>query len=302
MSKGDGSLYSLVRKQRVRVKFPRLPFTARQGSFEQYLIKTSGLFLQRGGDMPRKARVRSETGVYHAMVRGINRQNIFQDREDRTMYLEKLSLVKERSSCLIYGYCLMNNHIHLLIAETVETISQVMKRLGSTYVYWYNQKYGRVGHLFQGRFRSEPIDVDTYLLTALRYIHQNPVKAGLALDCVSYPWSSYHDYINPDKTPKSLTDTALALGIIGGQEQFAKFHEKPCADDLLDIDDFTRASDELAEQLILRVLAGKTTGELLNMPIPDRDKLLRELKALPGVSQRQIAQITGINRNTIQRA
>ena len=251
--------------------------------------------------MPRKARVRSETGVYHAMVRGINRQNIFQDREDRTMYLEKLSLVKERSSCLIYGYCLMNNHIHLLIAETVETISQVMKRLGSTYVYCTTRSMGGWDTSFR-RFRSEPIDVDTYLLTALRYIHQNPVKAGLALDCVSYPWSSYHDYINPDKTPKSLTDTALALGIIGGQEQFAKFHEKPCADDLLDIDDFTRASDELAEQLILRVLAGKTTGELLNMPIPDRDKLLRELKALPGVSQRQIAQITGINRNTIQRA
>lgn len=252
--------------------------------------------------MPRKARVRSETGVYHAMVRGINRQNIFHDREDRTVYLEKLSLVKERSSCLIYGYCLMSNHIHLIIAETVETISQVMKRLGSTYVYWYNRKYGRVGHLFQGRFRSEPIDVDTYLLTALRYIHQNPVKAGFTHDCVSYPWSSYHDYMSPGKTRKSLTDTALALGIVGGQKQFAKFHEKPCADDLLDIEDLSQASDELAEQLILQVLAGKTAGELLNMPIPDRDKLLRKLKALPGVNQLQIARTTGINRNTIQRA
>ncbi len=88
--------------------------------------------------MPRTARKISETGVYHAMVRGNNRQDIFQDKEDRVMFLEKLSAVKERSMCSTYAYCLMSNHVHLLIAESVETISQIMKRLGSAYAYWYN--------------------------------------------------------------------------------------------------------------------------------------------------------------------
>lgn len=252
--------------------------------------------------MPRTARKRSKTGVYHAMVRGINRQDIFQDREDRILFLEKLSAVKKRSKCSIYSYCLMSNHVHLLIAEIVETISQIMKRLGSTYVYWYNQKYGRVGHLFQGRFHSEPVNVETYLLTALRYIHQNPVKAGIAPNCASYPWSSYHDYMNPGRTVKSVTDTGLGLEIIGGQQQFAEFHQKLCGRDLLDIDDVTRAADELAEQLIQQVLAGRTTVDLIKMPVPERNILLRELKALPGVSHRQIEHITGINRNMIQRA
>ncbi|MGI6405692.1 MAG: REP-associated tyrosine transposase [Syntrophaceticus sp.] len=252
--------------------------------------------------MPRTARIKSETGVYHAMVRGINRQDIFQDSEDRKMFLEKLSTVKERSKCSIYAYCLMSNHVHLLIAENDETISQIMRRLGSAYVYWYNKKYGRVGHLFQDRFHSEPINVEAYLLTALRYIHQNPVKAGIAHGCESYPWSSYHDYINPGRKAKSLTDTELGLETAGGLRQFAEFHQKSCSSDLLDIDDITPASDALAEQLIQQVLEGRTTVDLLEMPIPERNMLLRKLKALPGVSHRQIERVTGINRNMIQRA
>ncbi len=253
--------------------------------------------------MPRTARKRSETGVYHVILRGINRRNIFQDKEDRTRFLEILDSVKKRSRCMIYGYCLMGNHVHLLIAEIIETVSQIMKRLGSAYVYWYNRKHDRVGHLFQGRFHSEPVHVDEYLLTALRYIHQNPVKAGITQYCASYPWSSYRDYMKPESVDTSLTDTALALEIIGGQQEFAEFHLKICGDeDLLDINDITRATDGHAEQLIQLVLAGKSTAELLKMPANRRNMLLRKLKALPGVSHRQIERVAGINRNMIQRA
>lgn len=252
--------------------------------------------------MPRMPRKRSETGVYHAIVRGINRQNIFQDSEDRLMFLSRLGAVKERSQCLIYGYCLMSNHVHLLIAEMAETISQIMKRLGNAYVYWYNQKYERVGHLFQGRFHSEPVNVDEYLLTALRYIHQNPVKAGISQNCAGYPWSSYHDYMSPVKRAKSLTDTALCLEIIGGQHQFAEFHREMCGNDLLDIDDTLRATDDLAKQMIAQALAGRAAVDLLKMPLLARNVLLRELKVLPGVSLRQIERITGINRHMIHRA
>lgn len=251
--------------------------------------------------MPRIARKISDTGVYHAMIRGINRQNIFQDNQDRIVFIEKLRIAKERSECSIYAYCLMSNHIHLLIAEGKESIGRTMNRLGSAYAYWFNRKYDRVGHLFQGRFHSEPINVDTYLLTALRYIHQNPVKAGLARNCSTYAWTSYHDYMN-SHSAKSLTDTKLGLNIVGGFQQFAEFHQKSTDDKLLDIDDVSRITDVHAEQLIKQVLINRTSDDLLKMPIAERNNLLRKLKSLPGVTNRQIESVTGLSRSMVQRA
>jgi REP element-mobilizing transposase RayT len=129
--------------------------------------------------MPRTARKKSSSGIYHIIMRGINRQSIFEDEEDNRKFLQTLRDFKEKSGYNIYAYCLMVNHIHLLIKEGLEPLEQVMRRLCGSYVYWYNRKYGRIGNLFQDRFKSEPIEDDTYFLTVLRYIHQNPIQAGL---------------------------------------------------------------------------------------------------------------------------
>lgn len=252
--------------------------------------------------MPRVSRIVSDSGVYHVMVRGINKQDIFQDTEDRIIFLKKFKTAKERSECKVYAYCLMSNHVHLLIAEGEESIGQIMKRLGTAYAYWYNNKYNRVGHLFQGRFRSEPINVDAYFLVALRYIHQNPVKAGIVQDCSDYPWSSYNEYINSGKPSKGITDTGLGLDMAGGLKQFAEFHQDYDSSDMIDIEDDNKITDNHAEELIMQVLAGKTAFDILKMKKPDRDKLLRDIKALPGVSQKQIVKLTGLSRNIIQRA
>lgn len=252
--------------------------------------------------MPRVPRKISDSGVYHVMVRGINKQDIFQDKEDRMIFLEKLEKVKERSECKIYAYCLMNNHVHLLVAEGKEPIGQIMRRLGSAYVYWYNKKYDRVGYLFQGRFRSEPVNVDSYLLAALRYIHQNPVKAGIAHSCSDYPWTSYHEYIGSGKRTRRITDIELGLDMSGSLKQFAEFHEDYDNSDKIDFDDDIKVSDNHAEELIMKVLAGKTAGDILKMKKPDRDKLIKDIKALPGVSQKQIMKVTGLSRSIIQRA
>ena len=129
--------------------------------------------------MPRKARAKSKTGIYHIILRGINRQKIFNDNEDKKRLLETLLRYKEKSKYQIYAYCLMDNHIHLLLKEGEEPLAQIMRRIGGSYVYWYNHKYERVGNLFQDRFKSEVVEDDTYFLTVLRYIHQNPAKAGI---------------------------------------------------------------------------------------------------------------------------
>ena len=122
--------------------------------------------------MPRSARKKSKTGIYHVMLRGINQQQIFEDNEDSEKFLQILKDCKAISEFKLYAYCLMGNHIHLLIHETEEPIEKFMKRIATRFVYWYNIKYQRVGHLFQDRFKSEPVEDDAYFLTVLRYIHQ----------------------------------------------------------------------------------------------------------------------------------
>ena len=113
------------------------------------------------------------------MLRGTNKQLIFVESSEYARFLAVLGEVKSLSGFKLFAYCLMENHLHLLMKEGAEPLSQVFKRIGARYVYWFNLKYERCGHLFQDRFRSEPVETDEYFLMALVYIYQNPVKAGL---------------------------------------------------------------------------------------------------------------------------
>ena len=139
--------------------------------------------------MPRTAKDQSATGIYHVMIRGINRQDIFETPEDYRKFIETLASLREVVSedmqtkictCHIYAYCIMPNHVHILIHEKDWTISQCVKYIADIYVRYYNKKYGRIGHLLQDRFKSEPCNDSDYFIVLMRYIHQNPVKAGLA--------------------------------------------------------------------------------------------------------------------------
>ena len=116
------------------------------------------------------------------MLRGINRQDIFDDTEDYWTFIKMMSAVPG----YIYAYCLMPNHVHLLIAEKSLKVGEVVKSIASCYVLYYNKKYGRIGHLLQDRFKSEPCNDSGYFLTLFRYIHQNPVKAGLVKTAKDY--------------------------------------------------------------------------------------------------------------------
>jgi REP element-mobilizing transposase RayT len=140
--------------------------------------------------MPRHARQLAGTGVYHVMLRGVNRDAVFLEDEDRERFLTCLCRTKEASGCVVLAYCLMTNHVHLVLQTPGEPISVVMKRLGVRYVGWFNRKYGRVGHLFQSRFASLPVEDDGYLITLLRYVWNNPVEAGLVGRAEDYRWSS----------------------------------------------------------------------------------------------------------------
>jgi putative transposase len=162
----------------------------------------------------RQARERCESGLYHIVLRGINRQDVFYDNGDFQHFLETLGQTKSGQEFEVYGYCLMSNHIHLLIREKKDNISRIMSRIGTSYAWWYNRKYGRIGHVFQGRYGSECVKDDKYLLTVIRYIHNNPVKAGIVREPENYRWSSIHAYYGEREHPHRLTEPNFVLELI----------------------------------------------------------------------------------------
>jgi putative transposase len=252
--------------------------------------------------LPRKARQKSESGIYHIIMRGINRQTIFAEDEDCHRFLQTLKYYKELSGYQVFAYCIMKNHIHLLLKPGSEPLEQIMRRICGKFVYWYNQKYERVGYLFQDRFKSEPVEDDSYFLTALRYIHQNPLKAGLVDDIEQYPWSSYRAYLNRDK----LVDFDFALKIFNNNrakalEAFIAFNKQNTDEHCLDVEERKRFTDQEALDMIINLCKTSDLSELQKMDKVTRYEHLGQLKQ-KGLSVRQIARLTGINRGVVLKA
>lgn len=252
--------------------------------------------------MARQARKRSATGIYHVMARGINKEPIFRSDSDRLRYLAVLAEIKESASFILHAYCLMGNHVHLLLQEREEPVGSTLKRIGSSYVFWFNRKYERVGHLFQGRFLSEAVEDDSYFLTVLRYIHQNPIKAGITRYCHEYPWSSYAVYAGTAQKGLLLVDTAFSISVLGGREPLLQFINSNCEDICLDIDNITPLTDSEFLLHAEGLLGGAPITSLAIMQPKERDHILMQFKAIEGVTVRQIARLTGLGRWVVSNA
>lgn len=247
--------------------------------------------------MPRQARRKSESGIYHVMLRGINHQQIFFDAEDHSKYLQLLYDYKEVCGYQLYAYCLMGNHIHLMIKEGKAGLEEIFKRIGCKFVYWYNIKYERSGPLFQDRFKSEPVEDDAYLLTALRYIHQNPIKAGLCNKPEDYLYSSYARY----REKGTMIDRDFILEMLPFP-QFEEFHQQMESHPCLDIGEMAprRYTDEQAIKLICHCAHCKSPYDLQRMEAVTREKYLRKIVA-QGLSLRQISRLTGIGEYMLRK-
>ena len=232
------------------------------------------------------------------MLRGINQQQIFEEAEDYIKFLQILVYYKETCKYKIYAYCLMSNHIHLLIHEEAESIEQIFKRIGSKYVYWYNIKYGRKGHLFQDRFKSEPVEDESYFLTVIRYIHQNPVKADICKKIAAYEYSSIKEYLS---TPK-LVDTEYVYDILP-KEVFIEFNNQSSTENCLDVEEIKiqRVTDEQAKKIIQKYSKCSTVAEFQLLDSKLRDKYLKKFKE-SGISIRQICRLTGLGYYVVQKA
>ena len=251
--------------------------------------------------MPRRSRQTSGTGIHHVMVRGVNRQRIFEDSADYERYLECLRATRDISGSTILAYCCMPNHVHLLIEEGSESISVFMKRLGVRYVMWYNQKYDRVGHLFQNRFVNCPVEDDSYLLTVLMYIHHNPVAAGLCRSPLDYRWSSRPTIGQPGSlVDQTRLDRLVPLSsLVEGEAHYVPpmGHGDYLADNP---SGRLFASNEAAWSLIAQWSGASNGSEFQRLPRQVQEECVRAVRSY-GLSVRQIAMLTGLNRNLIQR-
>ena len=247
--------------------------------------------------MPRQERDRSSTGYYHIMIRGNERKDIFIDEQDKMYFTEILKTKKEENRYGLIAFCIMDNHAHLILQEKEEDIANIMKRINISYVFYFNKKYKRIGHLFQDRYKSEKIEDDNYLLMAIRYIHKNPVKAGMVEKPEKYKWSSYRAYIGKDEVLGKDIDKELVLGILAGNnkeaiKEFIKFTNMDADDMFIEIDEkANRMEESKAVQLWEKLIK-------MERPLEEKLKIFRIESNLP---LRKLAEITGINKDRINR-
>ena len=265
--------------------------------------------------MPRTARETSHTGVYHAILRGVNKQQIFECSEDYQRFLQVLRTQtlqeedqqgqKQLPHCAIYAYCQMGNHVHLLLKEIGEPIADIMKRIASSYVFYYNHKYDRCGHLFQERFRSQPCDNLHYFVTLLRYIHQNPLKPGLVQDIAEYPWSSWREFIGQEADPFCATNVVLQRIPL---EDLRELIQTPLTeeeeDGLLDHEPIRKKptyTDEEIWQLITQESGATNSTHFQALPRPEQKHILYLVHEY-GIGPRTLSRLTGVSYSVVWRS
>jgi putative transposase len=180
----------------------------------------------RGVGVSRPLRIEYPGAFYHVTSRGNERRTIFESNRDRERYLSYLESAHNRYGAVIHGYCLMGNHYHLLLETPRGNLSKILHYINGAYTTYFNIKRNRCGHLFQGRYKGILVDKDEYCKELSRYIHLNPVRAGVVRAALEYPWSSYRYFVGRDEKPKWLT-TEFVLGDFGGEggRGFKKYRE-----------------------------------------------------------------------------
>lgn len=254
--------------------------------------------------MPTKQRERSESGFYHVFQRGVNRACIFEDDEDRDRYLALLLKYAKLVGAEIHSWCLMSNHVHLLVRVDYEALSVMMRRIGSEYARRFNVRHGRSGPLFGGRFSSVCIETDAQLLSVVRYIHRNPIFHDERTLLGDYPWSSFSEYASGAPLTCRID---LAISLIGGIAELMRFHEKELDHERhLDVDSMGLMRDDEARSRANRVLVeygfNVTITNVGALSAPLRDEALLLVKRTVGCSLRQLQRLSAVAYSAIRRA
>lgn len=259
--------------------------------------------LSIGGFMPRKRREKSPIGLYHIVLRGMNQQVLFESNADFERMISHINKAKNLVPFELHAYCLMSNHVHLLIEAEYEDVPMMVHNIKTTYARKYNIKVSRTGSLFESRYGSKAIYTLRQYRNTVRYIHQNPFKAKIIYieELHKYKWSSMMAFHNKE-SELILESTINRVLEQFTNDDFYEFHLYVTEEDAFEYY-FQRLSDQDAQNVIMKVLEGRIEHlkDLQKMDIKERNEILIEIKQL-GLPANQIARLTGLGRNTIQRA
>jgi len=244
--------------------------------------------------MARKLRQISRSGYYHVMLRGVNRQAIFFDNTDWIKMKNCLKQYSRETGIEICVYCLMDNHVHLLL-HCDGIPSKLIQKIACSYVYYFNHKYERDGHLLQDRYKCEIIETEKSLLTVARYILRNPQKAGICR-YNEYPWSSWAEI----ETKPDITNYDLILKSANGLQNFRNFVSEDNNDMCMDILQRHHLTDEQAKELIHKETGLANPLLVSQLPRSERDHIIGKIKRIP-LPERQISRLTGLSRNIIRK-
>ena len=245
---------------------------------------------------------RTVTGFYHVCARGMGKQLIFEGDEDRWEFLELMRDCCREEGVTVIAWCLMGNHVHLVLADYEDAMSAAMHRLLLTYARRFNKRTGRTGHLFQNRFDRRSLDTDRYLMAAIRYVHANPQEAGIAL-IERYPWSSFAEYLRAydNDTTRGFSDPSCVLELFGSAEGFIAYSlstpdgSEPALCDMKETEWERHAfADKMAKSLGVPLRGVKAA------PPARRDTVIVGLHDA-GFTVRQIERYTGIGKSTVSR-
>ncbi len=243
----------------------------------------------------RKPRKYAKSGLYHIVIRGVNKQNIFYDDEDKKKFLSLLKKYSIKYNIKIHAYCLMENHVHLLLEDCQKNLSLFMQTLSSVYAKLFNKKYDRIGHLFQERFASEVIENTQYYKTVFRYIIQNPEKAGIA-NKKEFLWSSYNFY----KKESIIICRERVIDFFGSIKEIYDFIDKRNNDFCLEIE--LRPSEKEADYLN-KIKSLLNSQNPIISPDLSRKEIENQIKKLKKarIPTRIIARITELPTGIINR-
>mgnify|MGYP004515559653 FL=1 len=255
--------------------------------------------------MTRQRRKISNSKVYHVIVKGIDDQDIFYDNQDRRYFLKQILNLKKEINYDVYSYCLMTNHIHMVIKSEAKVLSKIMQSLMIRYVYYFNSRYERSGTLVQNRFKSKCVENQKYFLEVCRYIHRNPEKAGMA-KTQNYKWSSYQEYLGEEKI---INKKVLLHYFNNDISEFVKYTTNLTVEDIENLYDYAeyeirnRLLDEEVIQIIMKKFEIFDVKDVViffkNKNRKELEKALQVIKNIKGTNKSQVARILRINRKFV---
>ena len=244
--------------------------------------------------MPRKNRKESQTGVYHIVVRGNNKEKIYEKTSDKVSYLRILKKGCEEYPVSVYAYCIMTNHVHILLETQFDILPRFMRYINSTYAEQFNVKYDRCGHVFQERYYSDCVETEEYYWCCIRYIHNNPVKVNLVKKPYDYEFGSAKEYLQC--TTSILHEKAYKMlkTRFQNKEEFWLFHRLHEGKSFLDtVEDEQIHNEERVKIAVERFMFEHSIEKLNTLLLIGREKseFFEYCKREMGISNRKLENI-----------